>query len=113
MELQGTIHKIMEPRGGISQRTGEPWKSQEFVLQHMVFGTANYMVFTVFGEDRLNRFAIKEGQKVNVAFDINAREYNGKWYNDIRAYDVRPVTDDGTLKTANPTEEQKGGEPDF
>ncbi len=49
------------------------------------------MVFSVFGEDRLQRFGIKEAQEVLVAFDIDAHEYNGRWFNSIRAYDVRPV----------------------
>ena len=113
MELQGKIIAIMEPRTGTSKRDGMPWKTQEFVLEHKVFGSDNHMIFTVFGEDRLNRFAIKEGQQVNVAFDIDAHEWNGRWFNDIRAYDVRPITADGNLQTANTVAEQKGGEPDF
>jgi len=49
------------------------------------------MCFTVFGEDRLQRFNIQEGQYVSVSFDIEAREYQGRWFNSIRAYDVRQV----------------------
>ena len=45
----------------------------------------------VFGEDRLQRFNIQVGQEVNIAFDIDAHEYNGRWFNSIRAYDVRLV----------------------
>jgi hypothetical protein len=49
------------------------------------------MVFTVWGADRLQRFNIQIGQTVLVAFDIDAREWNGRWFTDIRAFDVRQV----------------------
>jgi hypothetical protein len=48
-------------------------------------------VFTVFGADRLQRFNIQIGQTVLVAFDIDAHEWNGRWFTDIRAFDVRLV----------------------
>ena len=49
------------------------------------------MVFSVFGADRLQRFNIQVGQEINVSFDIDAHEYNGRWFNSIRAFDVRQV----------------------
>ena len=50
-----------------------------------------HMVFNVFGEDRLKQFNIQQGQDYTVSFDIDAREFNGRWYNDIRAYNVVPA----------------------
>ncbi|MBR6714885.1 MAG: DUF3127 domain-containing protein [Prevotella sp.] len=88
MELQGKIIQALEPRSGVSAR-GE-WKMQEFVIEtHESY--PHKMMFSVFGADRLQRFNIQIGQEVLVSFDINAREYNGRWYNDIRAFDVRLV----------------------
>ena len=46
-------------------------------------------MFSVFGEDRLREFNIQVGEVVTVSFDIDAREYNGRWYNDIRAWRVQ------------------------
>jgi len=43
----------------------------------------------VFGADRLERFNLQVGQEVTVSFDIDAHEYNGRWFNNIRAFDVR------------------------
>lgn len=57
------------------------------------------MVFDVFGEERLTRFNIQLGQEVNVSFDIDAHEYNGRWFNNIRAFDVRLV-DPNTVSAA-------------
>ena len=46
------------------------------------------MMFSIFGEDKIQQAAINIGDEVVVSFDINAREFNGRWYNDIRAWRV-------------------------
>jgi hypothetical protein len=90
MEIQGKIISALPERSGTSQRTGNTWKVQEFVVEtHDQY--PKKMAFEVFGEDRLQRFNIQVGQEVNIAFDIDAHEYNGRWFNSIRAYDVRLV----------------------
>lgn len=79
---------MLPERSGVSAR-GE-WKSQSFVIEtHDSF--PRKMVFDVFGADRLARFNIQMGQEVSVSFDIDAHEYNGRWFNNIRAFDVRQV----------------------
>ena len=96
MELQGKVIAVLPARSGVSAR-GE-WKSQSFVIEtHDSF--PRKMVFDVFGEERLTRFNIQLGQEVNVSFDIDAHEYNGRWYNNIRAFDVRLV-DPNTVSAA-------------
>lgn len=87
MELEGKIIKCGEVRSGTSERGN--WMTQEFVLEHGSDQWKRKMVFEVFGQDRLQRFAIKEGQQVNVSFDIDAREWNGRFFNQVRAFDVR------------------------
>lgn len=89
MEIQGKIIVALPERSGVSAR-GE-WKVQEFVLETVDTQYPRKMLFDVFGADRLQRYNLQVGQMVSVAFDIDAREYNGRWYNSIRAYDVRPV----------------------
>lgn len=87
MELQGKIIKVCELRQGTSRSTGNPWASQDYVLEtHDQF--PRRMMFNVFGDDKIKEFAIKEGEEMTVSFDINAREFNGRWYNDIRAWRV-------------------------
>jgi hypothetical protein len=92
MEFTGRIIKALEPRGGVSNRTGNPWKMQDFVIEETIGQFPKRMVFNVFGEDNLTRFNIQEGQELTVSFDINAREYNGRWYNDVRVWNVMPAT---------------------
>ena len=88
MELQGKVIAALEPRSGVSAR-GE-WKAQDFVIEtHDAY--PRKMVFSVLGADRLQRFNVQVGQEINVSFDIDAHEYNGRWFNSIRAFDVRQV----------------------
>ena len=89
MELQGKVIAALPERSGVRAR-GE-WKSQEFVIEYQEGQYPRHLVFTVFGADRLQRFNIQIGQTVLVAFDVDAHEWNGRWFTDIRAFDVRQV----------------------
>ncbi|MCR4602976.1 MAG: DUF3127 domain-containing protein [Prevotella sp.] len=87
MDLTGKVIAIMEARSGNSQRTGNPWMIQEYVIE--VPGQySRKMMFSVFGEDRIKQFNIQLGEEITVQFDIDAREYQGRWFNDIRAYNI-------------------------
>ena len=46
------------------------------------------MVFRVFGEDRIKQFNIQAGEELTVQFDIDAHEWQGRWFNEIRAYNI-------------------------
>lgn len=88
MELQGKVIAALPEKSGVSAR-GE-WKAQDFVIEtHEAY--PRKMVFSVFGAERLARFNIQIGQEISVSFDIDAHEYNGRWFNSIRAFDVRLV----------------------
>ncbi len=88
MEITGKIIAALEPRSGTSKATGNSWKMQEFVLETIEEQYPKRMLFNIFGEDKLQQAAINVGDVVTVSFDVNAREYNGRWYNDIRAWKV-------------------------
>lgn len=86
MEITGKIIAVLPERGGIS-KTGNEWKMQEYVLEtHEQY--PKKICFNVFGADKIAQFNIQAGDELTVSFDINAREYQGRWYNDIRAWRV-------------------------
>ena len=86
MELTGRIIVVQEAMSGTS-KAGNPWMKQEYVLE--VPGQyPRRCAFTVFGEDKIKQLNIQNGEDLTVQFDIDAREYNGKWYNDFRTYNV-------------------------
>lgn len=84
MEITGKIIVALEQRSGTSARTGNAWMMQSFVLETTNEQYPRRCVFEVFGEDRLREFNIQVGQEYTVSFDIDAREYQGRWFNSIR-----------------------------
>lgn len=90
MEIAGKIIAVLEARGGVSKSTGNPWKTQDYVLEtHEQY--PRRMCFNVFGEDKISQMNIQVGDEVNVFFDIDAHEYQGRWFNNIRAWKVDHV----------------------
>jgi len=88
MELTGKIIAVLPANSGVSQRTGNPWMSQEYVIE--VPGQyPRKCMFRLFGEDRIKQFNIQMGEELTVSFDIDAHEYNGRWFNEIRAFNIQ------------------------
>ena len=87
MELTGRIIAVLEAKSGTSSKTGNQWMMQGYVIE--VPGQyPRHCAFTVFGEDRIKQLNIQMGEDLTVQFDIDARDYKGRWYNDFRAYNV-------------------------
>lgn len=87
MEITGKIIAVLPAQGGVSQRTGNPWKSQDYVIEtHDTY--PKKCCFRIFGEDKINQMNIQLGEELTVSFDIDCHEYQGRWFNDIRAWAV-------------------------
>lgn len=87
MEITGKIIEVLPLQSGTSARTGNPWMSQEYVLEtHDQY--PKKMLFRVFGEDKIKQMNIQSGEELTVSFDIDANEYQGRWYNRINAWAV-------------------------
>lgn len=77
---------------GVSAR-GE-WQKQEFVIEYQEGQYPSFVCFNVWGADKVNELAgYGEGDEVKVSFNISAREYAGRWYNDLRAWRLERVND--------------------
>lgn len=87
MEITGRIIAILPERGGVSSRTGNQWKAGSYVLETLE-QYPRKMCFDVFGEDKIQQFNIQMGETMIVSFDIDAHEYQGRWFNSIRAWKV-------------------------
>ena len=87
MDLTGRIIAVLPAQSGVSQRTGNPWMSQDYVIE--VPGQyPRKCLFRIFGEDGIKQFNIQMNEDLTVQFDIDAHEFNGRWFNDIRAYNI-------------------------
>ncbi len=87
MEITGKIILALPERGGVAQRTGNEWKVRPYVLETLE-QYPKKMVFEVFGVDRIAQFNIQVGETLTVSFDIDAHEYQDRWFNSIRAWKV-------------------------
>ena len=87
MEVVGKIIQVLPLQEGVG-RNGNPWKLQGYVLETI----ENYprkVHFEVFGEDRIKNNPCAIDQIVTVSFDIESREFNGRWYTSIRAWKIQ------------------------
>ncbi len=91
MEITGKIIAVLPERGGTSARTGNEWKVASYVLETME-QYPRKMTFDVFGSDRIQSLNIQLGEMLTVNFEIDAHEYNGRWFNNIRAFSVNRNT---------------------
>lgn len=95
---KGTISDMSEVQSGTSQ-SGREWQRMELILETPGFqGSVYKMVFRVSGDKVKDVSLYNRGDKVQVGFTIYAREWNGKFYNNI---DLVTITDEsGAVKTA-------------
>lgn len=77
----------MPTQNGTSQ-SGKAWQKREFIIEETVGNYPNSMVITAFGDrvEKLN--TLRVGDYVTARFDIQAREYNGRAFNNITLYDI-------------------------
>lgn len=84
-DITGKIIAVLPTRSGTSAR-GTQWSFQTAVIEtHEQY--PKRVSFDVLG-DKITEFNLHVGEEVTVSFDINAREYNGKWYNSVNAWQV-------------------------
>ena len=87
MEVVGKIIQVLPAQEGIG-RNGNPWKVQPYVLETLD-QYPRKVHFEVFGEDRIKQNPCELDQLVTVSFDIESREFNGRWYTSIRAWKIQ------------------------
>lgn len=96
MDLTGKVIKLTDVREFTSKKTGQKDGIYGFVLEQSG-QYPKHVLFTVFGGERFEEMGIVVGGDYCVSFDIDAREWQGKWYNDVRAY--KAVRIDATTGT--------------
>lgn len=85
MELEGKIVSILELQSGASAKGG--WKKQSFVVETLTDFPKKVCV-TVWGDKVAALSSMQIGEKVSLSVDLESREFNGKWYTDVKAFRV-------------------------
>ena len=84
MEITGKITQLLQEVSGESAKG--PWRKQEYILE--TDGQYPKKVCFMAWSDKIDDFAIKEGETLTVSIDLESREYNGRWYTDVKAWKV-------------------------
>lgn len=90
LELEGTLRQKLGVQSGTSAR-GQ-WAKQEFILEFPDGNFTAQACFTAWGQDKvaeLDKYQV--GDKIKVSFNLKAREYNGRWYNDLQIWRISPA----------------------
>lgn len=99
MEISGKIIAVLPLQSGTS-KAGRAWKKQEYVLETQDTYPRK-VKFDFFG-DRVDQYPLAIGDDVTVSFDIESREFNGRWYTDIHGWKAEKgaATTDGPIPPA-------------
>lgn len=102
MEITGKIIAVLPVQGGTS-KAGNEWKKQEYVLEtHDQY--PKKVCFQIFGADKIEQAAIQPGEELTISFDIDSREYQGRWFTNISAWKVdRPSVNPSQLSPSDLT----------
>ena len=92
MEISGKIIELLEVKSG--QSANGEWRKQEYILETET-EYPKKICFMAWG-DKIDQFNIQQGENLAVSVDLESREYNGRWYTDVKAWKVsRGGADDG------------------
>lgn len=84
MNIRGKVVQILPLQQGTS-KAGNPWQKQEFVLDQ----GGQYprkVCISLFGDNVAKIPQV--GQDVMISVDIESREFNGRWYTEIKAWNI-------------------------
>ena len=88
----------MLPESSGVSKAGKPWKKREYVLETQDTAFPQKIFFDFFG-DKADQYPLEVGQVVKLSFDINSREYNGRWFTSISAWKAEAVNGASTSGT--------------
>tara|TARA_R100001594_G_scaffold20079_3_gene38920 strand:+ start:3551 stop:3871 length:321 start_codon:yes stop_codon:yes gene_type:complete len=86
MKITGKLSKILDLQTGVSKK-GNEWKKQSFILDTEAEFN-NEICFDVFGEKIEQIQNIKIGSQIEVKYNLSSKEFNGRYYHNIAAWDI-------------------------
>lgn len=90
MNVKGTLIQILNPESGVS-KGGKEWTKQDFVIETNEQYPKN-ICFTLFGDKSSLISPFGEGQEIDVHFNIESRDFNGKWFHNVTCWKIELVS---------------------
>ena len=82
LKISGRVVEILEEQSG--EGKNGPWRKREFILE--TEGSYPAKVCLVQWGDEIDKADLEEGERLTAHIDIRSREYNGRWYTDVKAW---------------------------
>ena len=103
LELEGRIARKLNVQTGTSARGA--WSKQEFIFEYQEGNFPTQVCMNVWGDDKvrdLDKYQV--GDKVKVSFNLSSREFNGRWYTDVRAWRIEAVAAQNNVQAPTPSD---------
>lgn len=98
LKVSGKITKILEVEKGTS-KAGKEWQKQSFVIDTEAKFNPE-VCFSLFGDKTDLLTNVKEGEQVDVSFNVSSREFNGKYYHNLDAWRINKMSDENVNELA-------------
>lgn len=102
MQLTAKLLQLLPLQTGTG-KNGQ-WKKQDIIVE--TEGQYPKKICISIWGDKINESQLKVGEQLSISFDVESREYNGRWYTDIKAWKIEA----GGVAAAN---EATGDQPYF
>ena len=101
MELEGRIVRKLNVQTGTSARGA--WAKQDFIFEYQEGNYPSQVCMNVWGDDKVKELEkYQVGDKVKISFNLSSREYNGRWYTDVRAWRIESAAAPAPVQDAPP-----------
>ena len=94
---------------GISA-SGREWVKQDIVMSMANGQFVKHFAASVMGQDRIDNFKLRVGDNIIAYLDVDAKEYNGRWYNSINIWKVERVGANGNNNDASNGSQQRSSQ---
>lgn len=85
MEIKAKLIQVLPLQSG--EGKNGPWKKQDIIVETLNSQYPKKICVSIWG-DKIDDTVLKVGNQLNIAFDIESREYNGRWYTDVKAWKI-------------------------
>ena len=98
LELVGKLIKVLPEVSGQSQKG--PWSKQEFVIETLDASYPKKVCLTAWGDKVADLKQFADGDTLKATFSAESREYNERWYTELRAFRIELAEGEGTSAPA-------------
>lgn len=97
MELTGTVIALLPEVTG--QGKNGMWRKQEFILE-IPSQYPKKVCISLWG-DKIDQADLQINQSVTASIDIESREYNSRWYTEVKAWKVDKANSGGSSSSSS------------